>query len=104
MASQGLVGLVFLVGFLGFVLYGVSRGRSDIKEIINRPLYLGSIYALIYTLIQTSVSGGLSSAPHLFWICAVIHCLARTMPTDASKKVCLVRQKQAATELTSYSK
>jgi hypothetical protein len=72
MASQGMVGTVFLIGFVTFTLHaarGTWSGAGDPEVATWRT---GLLCAFAYTIVQTAVTGGLPGDPHFFWISALI--------------------------------
>lgn len=72
LASQGVIGFVFLVGFLIFPLRSILRSTSETGNSELASWRVSALSALVYTLVQTSFTGGLAAAPHLFWIGSLI--------------------------------
>jgi O-antigen ligase len=82
LASQGVIGLAFLIGFLVFTL-SAARGTWRVAGSAEIAAWrLGALAALVYTVVQTSFSGGLAGFPHFFWIPALIWRLGAMMHQD----------------------
>lgn len=72
MAGQGLVGLIFLLGFLIFPLFILREmwNREGAPEL--KVWQIGGFGALVYILVHTAFSGAVAGVPHLFWVIALI--------------------------------
>lgn len=83
LASQGMIGFIFLVGFLVFPLRLMLRSASPASNPELASWQIGALGALVFTLVQTFFTGGLAAAPHLFWISALIWRLHTTKPAES---------------------
>ena len=72
LASQGITGFVFLIGFLGFVARyarGTWRGSASVSADVWR---MGALVLLVLSLLQAQISGSVLGAQPVYWASVLI--------------------------------
>jgi O-antigen ligase len=85
MASQGLVGLTFLFGFIMLVLRaarGSWAGTGNAELAVWR---MGLLCAFVYVMIHSQFSGSVTGTPHFLWVPALIYRLGILARLDKSR-------------------
>lgn len=72
LAAQGIVGFVLLLGLIIIVLRSSIRALKTTGDTQVSAWLMTLLAALVFALVQTSFSGGLITAPHFFWIMALL--------------------------------
>lgn len=72
MAGQGLVGLVYALGFTVLIVIALKGTWSGVGAVDLKIWRAGLLATWIYALAQTSVSGTVTGSPHFFIVSALI--------------------------------
>ena len=95
LANQGLVGMVYLIGFLVFFgrqTRGIWAGKGTPEQALWRMAFL---CVALFTLIQSQASGSADSAWPLFWSAAILWRLKETVEKHESTERAAVSVGQA---------
>jgi O-antigen ligase len=86
LSDQGLIGFVFFIGFLGFILKRIPDVWIQSEHDERAPWRMAFLGIFLFALIHGQASGNTSLTAHLYWSCAGLWWLVQGVRSHASEQ------------------